>query len=407
MAKAVSTPAKRSAATSRPLVNARPPASFKTRGHDEASARLATILADSPPHALLIVGPRGAGAGTLARDAVATLLCTAPVEGGACGACRSCRLVASGSHADLALITPSGAADEIGITPIRELEQSLALLPVEGGRRIALIERADRMSEAAQNALLKTLEEPPPRTHIILSAAEDSSLMPTIRSRCASVRLGLPESAAASELLATQLGLDAATATRLLRIAGGRPGPLLEAGVTSDAARAHAQLRRQLLDFVGVAPHARLRQIPALIGDASAILAAGVDTQEGDATSIDGEPDAHDGEPDDVAEIEPKKKTAAKRSGAKPTPAERRAAAAALLRLWRGVARDLALVAAGATESIGFPEDLHELTPVAARCDATVWRDALISIDRALTAVRRNGNPELLLDAIALRWPRS
>ena len=407
MAKAVSTPAKRSAATSRPLVNARPPASFKTRGHDEASARLATILADSPPHALLIVGPRGAGAGTLARDAVATLLCTAPVEGGACGACRSCRLVASGSHADLALITPSGAADEIGITPIRELEQSLALLPVEGGRRIALIERADRMSEAAQNALLKTLEEPPPRTHIILSAAEDSSLMPTIRSRCASVRLGLPESAAASELLATQLGLDAATATRLLRMAGGRPGPLLEAGVTSDAARAHAQLRRQLLDFVGVAPHARLRQIPALIGDASAILAAGVDTQEGDATSIDGEPDAHDGEPDDVAEIEPKKKTAAKRSGAKPTPAERRAAAAALLRLWRGVARDLALVAAGATESIGFPEDLHELTPVAARCEATVWRDALISIDRALTAVRRNGNPELLLDAIALRWPRS
>ena len=347
MAKAVSTPAKRSAATSRPLVSARPPASFKTRGHDEASARLATLLADSPPHALLIVGPRGAGAGTLARDAVATLLCTAPVEGGACGACRSCRLVASGSHADLALITPSGAADEIGITPIRELEQSLALLPVEGGRRIALIERADRMSEAAQNALLKTLEEPPPRTHIILSAAEDSSLMPTIRSRCASVRLGLPESTAASELLATQLGLDAATAMRLLRMAGGRPGPLLEAGVTGDAARAHAQLRRQLLDFVGVAPHARLRQIPALIGDASAILTAG------------------------------------------------------------GVARDLALVAAGATESIGFPEDLHELTPVAARGEATVWRDALISIDRALTAVRRNGNPELLLDAIALRWPRA
>lgn len=407
MAKAVSTPAKRSAATPRPLVRVRPPASFKTRGHDEASARLATLLADSPPHALLIVGPRGVGAGTLARDAVATLLCTAPVGGGACGACRSCRLAASGSHADLALITPTGAADEIGITPIRELEQSLALLPVEGGRRIALIERADRMSEAAQNALLKTLEEPPPRTHIILSAAEDSSLMPTIRSRCASVRLGLPESAAAGELLATQLGLDAATAMRLLRMAGGRPGPLLSAGVTGEAARAHAQLRRQLLDFVGVAPHARLRQIPALIDDASAILAAGVDTQQGDATSADGEADAQDVEPDDAVEAESKKKAAATRRSTRPTPAERRAAAAALLRLWRGVARDLALVAVGVTESIGFPEDLHELTPVAARCEPTVWRDALISIDRALTAVRRNGNPELLLDAIALRWPRA
>ncbi|MEI6271688.1 MAG: DNA polymerase III subunit [Chloroflexota bacterium] len=406
MAKAVSTPTKRSAATSRPLVSARPPVSFKTRGHDEAAARLAKLLADSPPHALLIVGPRGAGAGTLARDAVATLLCTTPVGGGSCGACRSCRLVASGSHADLALIFPSGAAEEIGITPIRELEQSLALLPVEGGRRIALIERADRMSEAAQNALLKTLEEPPPRTHIILSAAEDSSLMPTIRSRCASVRLGLPESAAASELLATQLSLDAASATRLLRMAGGRPGPLLDAGVTADAARAHAQLRRQLLDFVGVAPHARLRQIPGLIGDASAILAAGVDTRES-GVSTDGDSENGASADDDASAEAPNQKTLAKRSGAKPTPAERRAAAAALLRLWRGVARDLALVAAGAQNSIAFPEDLQDLTPVAARCAPSVWRDALISIDRALTAVRRNGNPELLLDAIALRWPRA
>lgn len=408
MAKAVSTPATRTAAP-RQLVGTRPPASFRTRGHDDASARLATLLSDSPPHALLIVGPRGAGAGTLARDAVATLLCTAPIEGGACGTCRSCRLVASGSHADLALIAPSGAADEIGIAPIRSLEQSLALLPVEGGRRIALIERADRMSEAAQNALLKTLEEPPPRTHIVLAAAEDSSLMPTIRSRCASVRLGLPESTAASELIATRLGLDAATATRLLRMAGGRPGPLLEAGVGGDAARAHAQLRRQLLDFVALAPHARLRQMPALIGDASAILAAGVDDHEGDDDPNDGEGEGEGvaGRASEAGDDAPKKGGHARRTSSKPTPAERRAAAAALLRLWRGVARDLALVAVGAAESIGFPEDLHELTSVASRVEATAWRDALISVDRALAAVRRNGNPELLLDAIALRWPRA
>jgi len=407
MAKAVSTPAKRQVANSRPAVSARPPASFKTRGHDEASARLAALLTDSPPHALLIVGPRGAGAGTLARDAVATLLCITPAHGGACGSCRPCKLVASGSHADLALISPSGAADEIGITPIRELEQSLALLPVEGGRRIALIERADRMSEAAQNALLKTLEEPPPRTHIVLSAAEDASLMPTIRSRCALIRLGLPESAAASELLATQLGLDAPTATRLLRMAGGRPGPLLDAGASGDAARAHAQLRRQLLDFVSVAPHARLSQLPGLIGDASAILSAGTDVQEAEPVGSESDVDGADPTPDDAADTSTKRNAPAKRSGSRPTPAERRAAAAALLRLWRGVARDLALVAVGASASVGFPEDLQELLPVAARCDPTIWRDALVSIDRALTAVRRNGNPELLLDAVALRWPRA
>jgi len=397
MAKAVSAPASPTRAAT-PL-----PARFATRGHDTAAARVAQLLAGVPPHALLIVGPRGAGAGTLARDVVATLLCTAPQGGGACGECRACRLVVSGSHADLAHIAPSGAADEIGISPIRELEASLALLPVEGGRRVALIERADRMSEPAQNALLKSLEEPPAQTHIILAAADDASLLPTIRSRCATIRLGLPETAAASELIATRLGLDAATATRLLRMSGGRPGPLIEAEASGDAARAHAALRRQILDFVGTAPHARLRQIPALIADARAILAASTPEEESGAL------DEEEGETADAGTAtaaSSAKKTPAKRAGAKPTPAERRANAKALLILWRGVARDLALVASSAPGSIAFPEDLDELTPVAARCTQSTWRDALISLDRALAALRRNGNPELLLDAIALRWPR-
>ena len=397
MAKAVSAPASPTRAATRL------PARFATRGHDAAAARVAQLLAGVPPHALLIVGPRGAGAGTLARDVVATLLCTAPQGGGACGECRACRLVVSGSHADLAHIAPSGAADEIGISPIRELEASLALLPVEGGRRVALIERADRMSEPAQNALLKSLEEPPAQTHIILAAADDTSLLPTIRSRCATIRLGLPETAAASELIATRLGLDAATATRLLRMSGGRPGPLIDAEASGDAARAHAALRRQILDFVGTAPHARLRQIPALIADARAILAASTPEEESGAL------DEEEGETADAGTATAAsnaKKTPAKRAGAKPTPAERRANAKALLILWRGVARDLALVASSAPGSIAFPEDLDELTPVAARCTQTAWRDALISLDRALAALRRNGNPELLLDAIALRWPR-
>lgn len=142
MARAVSTPPD----AAHP---ARRPARFVTRGHDAAAAHLATLLADAPPHALLIVGPRGAGAGTLARDAVATLMCVEPVDGGPCGACRACRLIASGSHTDLVVISPAGASDEIGIDPIRALAAGLALFSVEGGRRIALIERADRMNEAA------------------------------------------------------------------------------------------------------------------------------------------------------------------------------------------------------------------------------------------------------------------
>ena len=373
------------------------PRRFVARGHDAAAARLATLLIASPPHALLIVGPRGAGAGTLARDAAAMLLCAAPTGDGACGGCRPCRLVASGSHADLALVEPSGAADEIGIEPIRALAASLALLPVEGGRRVALVDRADRMSESAQNALLKTLEEPPARTHIILAAAEDAALMPTIRSRCATLRIGLPDAAAAAELLASRLGVDAPSATRLLRIAEGRPGPLIAAGASGDAARAHAQIRRQLLDLVDTPPHQRLAHLAPLISDAAAILAAGLEAEGGDDDDADG------GEASESL-AETAKAATKRRAGAKPTAAERRAAASALLRLWRGVARDLAVVAAGAEAAVAFPEDLVELRSAAAKRPAAAWVASLRAIERALVALRRNASPELLLDAVALRW---
>lgn len=393
MARAVSTPPD----AAHP---ARRPARFATRGHDAAAAHLAALLNDAPPHALLIVGPRGAGAGTLARDAVATLMCGAPVDGGPCGACRSCRLIASGSHTDLVVISPTGVSNTIKIDQIRTLAAGLALFSVEGGRRIALIECADLMNEDAQNALLKTLEEPPSRTHVILAAAEDSRLMPTIRSRCAVIRLGLPDAHQASELLAERLGVDAPTAVRLLRMSSGRPGPLIDAEATGDAARAHAQIRRQILDFTTTSPHARLGQLGALVADARAILVAGAD--DGDAADGTESEDGSDDAPD--VDAEPKKKSSARRS-TKATPAERRAAATALLRLWRGVARDLALVSAGAVDQIAFPEDRAEIEAVAHRLPTATWGEALRAIDKTLSALRRNGNPELLLDAAALSWP--
>jgi len=357
MARAVSTPPD----AAHP---ARRPARFATRGHDAAAAHLAALLAEAPPHALLIVGPRGAGAGTLARDAVATLMCDATVDSGPCGACRACRLIASGSHTDLVVISPTGASDEIGIDPIRALAAGLALFSVEGGRRIALIERADRMNEAAQNALLKTLEEPPSRTHVILAAAEDSRLMPTIRSRCAVIRLGLPDAKQASELLGERLGVDAPTAVRLLRMSSGRPGPLIDAEATGDAARAHAQIRRQILDFSATQPHARLGQLGALVADARAILVAGAD----DDDAADGTESGDSGDDATDVDAEPKKKSPAKRSG-------------------------------------NFPEDRAEIEAVAHRLPPATWGEALRAIDKTLSALRRNGNPELLLDAAALSWP--
>ena len=109
--------------------------------------------------------------------------------------------------------------------------------------------------------------------------------------------------------------------------------------------------------------------------------------------------------PEAPAPAKPKRATT-KRASAKPTPAERRARVRALLRLWRGVARDLACVAAGAPGSVAFPEDLAELSAVASRASAPTWAAALRAVERSLSALNANGNPELLLDALALRWPK-
>jgi DNA polymerase-3 subunit delta' len=115
---------------------------FLTRGHPAAVAAIAAMIAGPPPHALLIAGPPGVGKTTLALDLAAGLLCDAqdPADR-PCRACRGCRLVDSGGHADLHRLVPGGAGDQIRIGDrsepetgtIRRLISELALLPVEGG----------------------------------------------------------------------------------------------------------------------------------------------------------------------------------------------------------------------------------------------------------------------------------
>src|SRR5439155_19115384 len=87
-------------------------------------------------------------------------------------------------------LAPEGPGGQVGIGQVRSLATDLALLPMEGSRRIAIIESAHRLNEDAQNALLKTLEEPPAGTTIILCVEEEDRLLPTVRSRCARLRLG-------------------------------------------------------------------------------------------------------------------------------------------------------------------------------------------------------------------------
>lgn len=134
-------------------------------------------------HAYLFVGPDGVGKKLTALTLAKALNCLAPPEPGeACEACASCLKISSANHADVIRLQPDG--DILRIDQIRDLQRQLRFRPLEGGRRVCLLDGADSLNEAAANALLKTLEEPPAETHLILLTARPHRLLPTILSRC-------------------------------------------------------------------------------------------------------------------------------------------------------------------------------------------------------------------------------
>jgi DNA polymerase III subunit delta' len=133
-------------------------------------------------HAYLFRGPAGVGKKRAALAFAAALNCVGPVNQDSCGSCPSCRKFRSGNHPDFVTISPDGAT--IKINQIRELKQALGFPPHEAGRRIVLVADVHTMRREAANSLLKTLEEPPAHTILILTGDEASTILPTIISRC-------------------------------------------------------------------------------------------------------------------------------------------------------------------------------------------------------------------------------
>ena len=143
------------------------------------------------PHALLIHEAPGTGGDWLASWAAALVLC----EGGnatPCGECVACRRVANLQHPDVSWVRPQEESRQIRIEQVRELSAELSLTSHGGGYKVGIIAPADALNRFAANALLKTLEEPPARTLLILVATEPSRLPPTVLSRCQRIRLRAP-----------------------------------------------------------------------------------------------------------------------------------------------------------------------------------------------------------------------
>ena len=148
------------------------------------------------PHALLIHEAPGAGGDWLAHWAARLALCERSGEA-PCGECSACRRVLAWQHPDLIRVSPVEDSRQIRIEQVRDLAAELALTSHAGGYKVALLDPADSMNRFAANALLKTLEEPPPRTLLVLVASQPSRLPPTVLSRCQRLTVRAPTRAAA------------------------------------------------------------------------------------------------------------------------------------------------------------------------------------------------------------------
>jgi DNA polymerase-3 subunit delta' len=293
------------------------------------------------------------GKTTLARALAAALLCQSENgEGMSCGVCRACRLVASGNHPDLHIIQSERVGATLKIEQVRELQRQLALTPVEGRWRVAILRRFEEATTSAANALLKTLEEPPSYVVIAVLASDADRLLPTIVSRCQQLPLRPLPVAVVQQALIERWDTEPELATLLAHLSGGRLGWAV----------------RTLSDETAIQRRAhRLDDLERLLEDASAIQRFRY--AEGLAR-------------DPVATRE-------------------------TLDLWIGWWRDVLLLAAGTDAPLTNVDRRSALRDHARRFGVERSGAVLNALRSAADRLKRNANARLTLEVLMLDLPRT
>jgi DNA polymerase-3 subunit delta' len=352
---------------------------------DQVIAQLRrAIVEDQVGHAFLFYGPEGIGKRTTALAFAMALNCedaAARAGGDSCGQCRSCRLIAVGNHPDIRVFTPetTGGKTVIPIDAIRTkvgehpahplpLREDAALKPMEGRCKVYIIDPANRpgLQEDAGNALLLTLEEPPPHVVIILVSSRPTAMLPTLVSRCRPLRFTLaprPEVVRALEVLET---LAPEQVTAIAGLASGRIGWALAAATHPRILEVRQALLQEVDRLLPSGRKAALR-----LAECLHTLAA----SNGDA-AVEGE--------------ETKTKNSADRIARRQLPE--------LLDILASWWRDLLLTVLGQPASRMNVDFLPQLDRQGARLSAIQLQDGLHTIMRAKRLIERNANIDLTLE---------
>jgi DNA polymerase III subunit delta' len=333
------------------------------------------------PPSLIFSGPEGVGKRTTALALAQTLNCGRPVEWGrpvvaqafrpapagvdaalkgctthegitACGDCGACRRIARGIHADVLVIEP-GDSGNIKVDQVRDAIERAAYRPFEGRRRVVIIDEADALVPEAQNALLKTLEEPPSASVFVLISGRPDLLLPTVRSRCQRLRFGPLSAADVARVLIRDRGLSADAAHAAAAASGGSVGRALDAvdGAGDVVQARHAAARA----LQGAAPS----NDPRRRLDAARALAGGTSDR------------------DELA---------------------RR------LRAMASLLRDLGLLLSRADDRALANGDLKpQLHALLRSFDGERALRAFSAVDRALAGLERNASPKIVADWVALQ----
>jgi DNA polymerase-3 subunit delta' len=323
-----------------------------------------SIMGGRTAHAYLISGPAQVGKALLALRLAQALNCeqASPAQPDPCLVCRSCRRIERGNHPDVRIAGLASQAiglkaeeaarqRDLKIDTIREWQADINLRPYEGQRRVFILHDAERMSEAAANAMLKTLEEPPPYATMVLIANTAGDLLPTIVSRCQPIKLRPINRTLLAEELIRMRSVSARDAALLAAWSGGRPGWALH-----------------MIDLPAELA-ARQGQLDQLAGLSSLPRAEALRWAEEQAKLFRG------GEQANVY---------------------------AALEIWQGWWRDVLLIAANCSEAITHIDRIDDLKQAAQRYSIPTIHALLKRIGATSQQLRENVNPQLAIENILL-----